>query len=102
MSESMSYKPNDYADILKLINDNNYAKSKDIIVKRFEHLYVLKYVKSQLTTENINSLGLFRSIIVDKDGNIVSFAHQNQLILIFFLKQMNMTNVIFNIFQKAQ
>ena len=74
MSESVSYKPNDYADILKLISDNNYAQDKHIKVKKNEHLYVLKYIKSQLTTENIDSLGLFRSIVANKDGEIVSFA----------------------------
>ena len=70
----MSYNPTNYADTLKLISDNNYAESKNILVKNYEHLYVLKYVKSKLTTENIDSLGLFRSIIVNKDGEIVSFA----------------------------
>ena len=74
MSDTVSYNPTTYADILKLISDNNYAESKNILVKRFEHLYVLKYVKSKLTTENINSLGLFRSIVANKDGEIVSFA----------------------------
>ena len=74
MQESLSYSPTNYADISKLISDNNYAESKNILVKRFEHLYVLKYVKSKLTTENIDTLGLFRSIIVNKDGEIVSFA----------------------------
>ena len=74
MQEVMSYNPTNYADTLKLISDNNYAESKNILVKNYEHLYVLKYVKSKLTTENIDSLGLFRSIIVNKDGEIVSFA----------------------------
>ncbi len=74
MSDTISYNPNDYADILKLISDNNYAQDKHIKVKNFEHLFVLKYNKSKLTTENINSLGLFRSIIVNKEGHIVSFA----------------------------
>ncbi len=74
MSDKICYNPTDYADILKLISDNNYAKDKHIKVKNFEHLFVLKYNKSKLTTENINSLGLFRSIIVNKEGHIVSFA----------------------------
>lgn len=74
MSDKVCYNPTDYADILKLISDNNYAQDKHIKVKNFEHLFVLKYNKSKLTTENINSLGLFRSIIVNKEGRIVSFA----------------------------
>ena len=79
MSSTPSYKPNDYADISKLINDNKYAESKHIYVKQMDHLYVLKYNKSKLTTENINSLGLFRSIVADNNGNIVSFAPQKSI-----------------------
>ena len=74
MQGAVSYKPTDYADISKLISDNNYAESKSILVKKWDHLFVLKYVKSKLTTENIDSLGLFRSIVVNKNGEIVSFA----------------------------
>ena len=79
MSSTPSYKPNDYADISKLINDNKYAESKHIYVKQVDHLYVLKYNKSKLTTENINSLGLFRSIVADQNGNIISFAPQKSI-----------------------
>ena len=79
MSSTPSYKPNDYADISKLINDNKYAESKHIYVKQIDHLYVLKYNKSKLTTENINSLGLFRSIVADQNGNIISFAPQKSI-----------------------
>ena len=79
MSSTPSYKPNDYADISKLINDNKYAESKHLYVKQVDHLYVLKYNKSKLTTENINSLGLFRSIVADQNGNIISFAPQKSI-----------------------
>ena len=79
MSSTPSYKPNDYADISKLISDPSYADSKHIYVKQFEHLYVMKYIKTKLTTENINSLGLFRSLIVNQYGNIVSFSPQKSL-----------------------
>uniref|UniRef100_A0A6C0JA93 Uncharacterized protein n=1 Tax=viral metagenome TaxID=1070528 RepID=A0A6C0JA93_9ZZZZ len=74
MSNTASYKPNEYATLSKLIKDKKYADDKYISVKKMGHLYVLKYVKNKLTTENINSLGLFRSIIVDEEGNIASFA----------------------------
>ena len=72
-AKSLSKFNNKKMDI-ELISDNNYAQDKHIKVKNFEHLFVLKYNKSKLTTENINSLGLFRSIIVNKEGHIVSFA----------------------------
>ena len=53
MSDTISYNTNDYADILKLISDNNYAQDKHIKVKNFEHLFVLKYNKK--ITKNIGS-----------------------------------------------
>ena len=68
------YKPQDYANLAKLVTDKLYAEDKHIIVKPFDNLYILKYNKSKLTTENVRSLGLFRSIIVDKQGNILCFA----------------------------
>jgi hypothetical protein len=79
MNATANFQPNKYADISKLIKDNKYANDKFITVKKMDHLYVLKYVKNQLTTENINSLGLFRSIIVDEEGNILSFAPPKSL-----------------------
>ena len=79
MNTTANFQPNKYADISKLIKDNKYANDKFITVKKMDHLYVLKYVKNQLTTENINSLGLFRSIIVDEEGNILSFAPPKSL-----------------------
>ena len=79
MCSTLSYRPNDYANLAKLVEDKLYAESKDILVKQFDHLFVLKYNKSNLTTENINSLGLFRSIIVNKNGEIISFAPPKSL-----------------------
>ena len=79
MNTTAIFQPNKYADLSKLINDNKYATDKFITVKKMDHLYVLKYVKNKLTTENINSLGLFRSIIVDEKGDILSYAPQKSL-----------------------
>ena len=70
----MAYILNDYADLLRLTNDKNYSNEKFIKVKKQNHLFVLKYDKSKLSTQNINSLGLFRSVIVDNKGNILCFA----------------------------
>jgi len=71
---SSAHVPNNYADLSKLIKDASYSKSKHIIVKKSDHLYVLKYDKSKLTTENVGSLGLFRSVVVNEEGRILSFA----------------------------
>ena len=47
MCSTLSYKPNDYANLAKLVEDKLYADSKDILVKQFDHLFVLKYNKSK-------------------------------------------------------
>jgi len=54
-----------YADLSRLVLDDAYAKSKNIMVKKQNELFVLKYNKYGLNEENINSLGLFRSIVTD-------------------------------------
>ena len=79
MTEQPSYKPSSYADLSKLVNNSEYAKQKNINVKKIDHLFVLKYNKSKLTTENVNTLGLFRSIIADEFGNILSFSPPKSL-----------------------
>ena len=60
-----SYDTRLHADISRLTRDNVYAKSKNIMVKKQNGLFVLKYNKYGLNTENISTLGLFRSIITD-------------------------------------
>jgi hypothetical protein len=79
MTEQPSYKPSSYADLSKLVTNSEYAKQKNINVKKIDHLFVLKYNKSKLTTENVNTLGLFRSIIADEFGNILSFSPPKSL-----------------------
>ena len=74
MTEQPSYKPSSYADLSKLVSNSEYAKQKNINVKKMDHLFVLKYNKSKLTTENVKTYGLFRSIIADEFGNILSFS----------------------------
>jgi len=70
----MSYDLNSYADLLRLTEDREYSQEKFIKVKKYDHLFVLKYDKSKLTNENVNTLGLFRSVIIDKRGHILCFA----------------------------
>ena len=109
----------DYADISRVVNDPQYAKSKGLIVKsqklnsvkdienklksipsddpdwrekvttlkrqlakakesNQQRLYIIKYNKKSLNTENVLSLGVFRSIITDGE-NIVSFSPPKSL-----------------------
>ena len=55
MSITLQYNPSKYADLSKLIGDVSYSKEKHINVKKYEHSYVLKYDKSELTDENVHS-----------------------------------------------
>jgi hypothetical protein len=89
MSITLQYNPSNYADLSKLIGDVSYSKEKHINVKKYEHSYVLKYDKLELTDENVHSLGLFRSIIVDEDGNILSFAPPKSVNLDVFTQTTN-------------
>jgi hypothetical protein len=70
----MSYRLNDYADFKKIIVNNDYAKEKHLIVKNYGNLYLIKYDKSFLNINNYESLGLFRSVIVNKEGTLVSYS----------------------------
>ena len=70
----MSFNLGVYADIKKVITNPDYAKSKHLIVKEFGKIFIIKYDKIYLNINNINTLGLFRSVIVDENANILSFS----------------------------
>jgi hypothetical protein len=70
----MSYRLNDYVDFKKIIINNDYAKEKHLIIKNYGNLYLIKYDKSFLNINNYESLGLFRSVIVNKEGKLVSYS----------------------------
>ena len=78
----MENTPFDLSDYLNLsrLDDAEYVKSKHIILKEKDGFKILKYNRDYLkhwseddTLSNIDSLGLFRSVIV-KDDKVVSFA----------------------------
>lgn len=54
-----------YADVKRLVEDNVYAKFKNIMVKQQNNLFILKYNKCALNEKNVNTLGLFRSVVTD-------------------------------------
>ena len=70
-----------YLDIKQVVRDTEYAKQKNIIVKKcdfntlegIKSLYLLRYDKKYLNYNNIKTLGLFRSVITD-GTKIVSFS----------------------------
>ena len=67
-------KANQY-DIKKIINDPNYAKENNFKVKKSEKLFLIKYMKKFLNSDNIGSYGRYRSVITDGE-TIVAMAPQ--------------------------
>jgi len=67
-----------HADMPRLVLDDAYAKSKNIMVKKQNGLFILKYNKYGLNDKNINSLGLFRSIITD-GSSLLAFSPPKSL-----------------------
>ena len=67
----VSFELSAYLDIPLVVRDAEYAKQKNIIVKKREFntlqgkksLYILRYDKEFINFSNINTLGLFRSVI---------------------------------------
>ena len=72
-----------HADLSRLVLDDVYAKSKNIMVKKQNELFVLKYNKYGLNAENVNTLGLFRSIITD-GTSLLSFSPPKSINFEFF------------------
>ena len=72
--------------IPQIISDPKYAKSQNLIVKSIkkENLFVIKYDKSKLNSENTKTLGMFRSIITN-GTKIISFSPQKSIIYEEFL-----------------
>ncbi len=98
----------DYANIKNVIDDPEYAKTKNLKVYEKNGLYLIKYKKEFITNENVNTLGLFRSIITD--GNkLLSVAPPKSIPLDIFkeyeykncdlqsFEEGTMINVFFNI-----
>jgi hypothetical protein len=70
--EKMIYNLGKYLDFTK-VDDDEYLSSMKLKVVKYKDYKILKYVKESLNDENVNSLGLFRSVIL-KNNKLVSFA----------------------------
>ena len=80
-----SYNGNIIWDALDKIEDG-----KDFIIKQHNNLMIIKYVKKKLYQQNYETLGLWRSVILDKKKRKIvsfsppksipweSFSHQNE------------------------
>ena len=86
----------EHVDIQKLLTDveNSYANQKGLIVKKCDGLSIIKYNKSYLTNDNVSSLGLFRSVIMDQNGRILSFSPPKSIPFRKFIVENDFTNCI--------
>ena len=76
------YNLSEYFDFSR-INDKEYCDSKDMIVKKINNYHLLKYKKNKLNQSNIETLGLFRSVIVD-DDRVVCYSPPKSLTQDYF------------------
>ena len=68
------FKLSDYVDFSR-INDSDYMKDKSLKSVKISNLVLIKYNKTDLNEDNVNTLGLFRSVIVDSVSNkVVSYS----------------------------
>ena len=86
----------EHVDIQKLLTDveNSYASEKGLIVKKKEDVIIIKYNKNNLTKDNIHSLGLFRSVIIDNNGRILSFSPPKSIPYYQFIEENNLDDCI--------
>lgn len=66
------YKLSDYLDFSR-VNDSNYMKEMGLKSVKISSTTLIKYNKNMLNESNINTLGLFRSVIVDNE-KIISYS----------------------------
>ena len=71
------YNLTEYLDF-KNLNNKEYCDSKHVVVKKIGNYKLIKYKKNKLNSSNIETLGLFRSVIVD-DEQIISYAPPKSL-----------------------
>ena len=57
--------------IIKSIENKDAADENNLTIKDFGGLYIIKYNKEKINGSNITTLGLYRSFIADKNGNII-------------------------------
>ena len=62
-------------DIWKVLEQNEYEKNSDFVIKPHNHLLIVKYKKNRVNQNNYKTLGLWRSVVLDKKRKkIVAFS----------------------------
>tara|TARA_B110000483_G_scaffold243613_1_gene334527 strand:- start:29 stop:1246 length:1218 start_codon:yes stop_codon:yes gene_type:complete len=84
------YNLREYVDFNRL-DDKEYCDSKDVIVKKIHNYHLIKYKKNKLNRDNLETLGMFRSIIVN-DSRVVSFSPPKSLTDEYFNDWMSLEN----------
>jgi hypothetical protein len=93
--------------INKSIHDNKEAEKNNLLIKDFGGFFNIKYNKEKLNGNNIKTLGLYRSLIVDNNGHIVCYSPPKSLEYEYFNKDIvncyieefvegTMVNIFFN------
>ena len=81
-------------DYTKLINflaflaKNKHVETSDLRIKSKENISIIKYNKEHINNDNIDSLGLFRSII--SDGKKILSNSESELVLYEYVKKLSL------------
>ena len=59
---------------LEICNNYNFKKVSYFNKNTEKNQYILKYDKKMITQENTDTLGLIRSVVINQEGEILSFA----------------------------
>lgn len=71
------YNLREYLDFNR-IDDKEYCDSKHVSVRKIHNYHLIKYKKNKINKDNLETLGMFRSVIVD-DCQVVSFSPPKSL-----------------------
>jgi hypothetical protein len=81
----------DFFDITR-IDDTEYVKARGLTVSSFKDYKLVKYNKTHLASDNVATLGLWRSVVI-RNGRIVSFAPPKAMSLTAFTREFSASAV---------
>lgn len=89
-----SYSPMNVVSFQTLLDN----KDNNLIIRNINEKIIIKYNKNNLNKSNIKTLGLFRSIITDALGNVISFAPPKSIYFDDFVNENNVEECSFEEF----
>ena len=89
-----SYSPMTVVSFQTLLDN----KDNNLIIRNINEKIIIKYNKNNLNKSNIKTLGLFRSIITDVLGNVISFAPPKSIYFDDFVNENNVEECSFEEF----